>query len=304
MHWLQATKFLASVNLVQYIQQVSRQFEQSELCFAHGTDNAMDESVYLIYGFLGIAFENEPNSIDRELDEQEIEQLDFLVGRRIRDREPVAYLLEEAWFCGLPFFSDRRALIPRSPIAELIHDRFVGLLKTEPANILDLCTGSGCIGIAAALAFEKADVDLLDVDEDCLELAQKNIDRHGTSVRTKTLCSDLFSQVEKQYDLIIANPPYVSAGEIAELPEEFLHEPRLGLLSAEEGLDIPIRILQQAAAYLRPQGSLVMEVGFSADRLSQRLDRVPLLWLEFEHGGEGVLAITREELQQYREHIN
>ncbi len=292
------------MNLVQYIQQVSEQFEQSGLCFAHGTDNALDESVYLIYGYLGIAFESEQSIVNRELNQQEIERLDSLVERRIRDREPVAYILEEAWFCGLPFYSDRRALIPRSPIAELIQNRFAGILKVEPTAILDLCTGGGCIGIAAALAFEKADVDLLDIDEDCLALAQKNISRHGTSRRTQTLCSDLFSQVQQQYDLIIANPPYVSAAEVAELPDEFLHEPRLGLLSAEDGLDIPIRILQQAAEFLQPQGCLIMEVGFSADRLSQRLNPVPLLWLEFEQGGEGVMAITREELQQYREHIN
>ena len=292
------------MNLTEYIKQVSEQFEQAELCFAHGTDNAVDESVYLIYGCLGIDFGSDPASVDRELTKEEIERLTELVRRRISDREPVAYILDEAWFCGLPFHADRRALIPRSPIAELIQNRFEGLLEEEPARILDLCTGGGCIGISAALEFKQAAVDLLDIDSDCLELAQKNINRHGTLGRTKTLCSDLFQEAEACYDLIVANPPYVSAAEVAELPEEFRHEPRLGLLSAEQGLDIPIRILQQAADYLTPNGCLVMEVGFSADRLSERLKRVPLLWLDFEYGGEGVTAITREQLQQYREHIN
>ena len=287
-----------------YIRDTAASLEGAGLCFAHGTDNALDESVYLVYGSLGIDYGLSLDAADRELDESEIRLLDERVSRRIRDREPVAYILGEAWFCGLPFFSDRRALIPRSPIAELIMNDFAGLLQGEPRRIMDLCTGSGCIGIACAVHFPAARVDLVDIDDDCLRLASENSDRHGTSDRVQILQSDLFEQVSGRYDLIVANPPYVSAAEIEDLPPEFRHEPNLGLLSEEAGLQIPVRIVQQAAQYLERGGLLIMEVGYSAEGLSERLSDVPLLWLDFEQGGEGVMAITREQLEHYREHLN
>jgi len=292
------------VKLQQYIRDTAASLEGAGLCFAHGTDNALDESVYLVYGSLGIDYGLSLDAADRELDESEIRLLDERVSRRIRDREPVAYILGEAWFCGLPFFSDRRALIPRSPIAELIMNDFAGLLQGEPRRIMDLCTGSGCIGIACAVHFPAARVDLVDIDDDCLRLASENSDRHGTSDRVQILQSDLFEQVYGRYDLIVANPPYVSAAEIEDLPPEFRHEPNLGLLSEEAGLQIPVRIVQQAAQYLERGGLLIMEVGYSAEGLSERLSDVPLLWLDFEQGGEGVMAITREQLEHYREHLN
>jgi ribosomal protein L3 glutamine methyltransferase len=292
------------VKLQQYVRDTAASFEAAGLCFAHGTDNALDESVYLIYGSLGIDYGLSLDAADRELDESEIRLLDERVSRRIRDREPVAYILGEAWFCGLPFFSDRRALIPRSPIAELIMNDFAGLLQGEPRRIMDLCTGSGCIGIACAVHFPAARVDLVDIDDDCLRLASENSDRHGTSDRVQILQSDLFERVSGRYDLIVANPPYVSAAEIEDLPPEFRHEPNLGLLSEEAGLQIPVRIVQQAAQYLERGGLLIMEVGYSAEGLSERLSDVPLLWLDFEQGGEGVMAITREQLEHYREHLN
>jgi ribosomal protein L3 glutamine methyltransferase len=152
--------------------------------------------------------------------------------------------------------------------------------------------------------FPAARVDLVDIDDDCLRLASENSDRHGTSDRVQILQSDLFELVSGRYDLIVANPPYVSAAEIEDLPPEFRHEPNLGLLSEETGLQIPVRIVQQAAQYLERGGLLIMEVGYSAEGLSERLSDVPLLWLDFEQGGEGVMAITREQLEHYREHLN
>lgn len=292
------------MRLQQYISNTAADFESADLCFAHGTGNALDESVYLVYGSLGIDYGLSLELADRDLDEEEVRFLDERVSRRIRDREPVAYILGEAWFCGLPFHCDPRALIPRSPIAELIMNDFAGLLQEAPSRILDLCTGSGCIGIACAMNFPTASVDLVDIDELCLQLASKNSDRHGTSDRMRVLQSDLFERVSGRYDLIVTNPPYVSAAEVKSLPAEFEHEPCLGLLSEEDGLQIPLRILRQAAGYLEEHGLLVMEVGYSAERLAERLRDVPLLWLEFEQGGEGVMAITREQLQHYREQLN
>lgn len=292
------------MKLQQYIRDTAADFESADLCFAHGTDNALDESVYLVYGSLGIDYGLSLELADRELLDDEIRFLDERVSRRIRDREPVAYILGEAWFCGLPFHCDARALIPRSPIAELIMNDFAGLLQCAPSRIMDLCTGGGCIGIACAVHFPDARVDLVDIDDACLRLANKNSDRHGTSDRVHTLQSNLFERVSGRYDLIVANPPYVSAAEIESLPAEFRHEPGLGLLSEEDGLKIPLAILQQAAEYLEDHGLLVMEVGYSAEYLVERLPDVPLLWLEFEQGGEGVMAITREQLQHYREQLN
>lgn len=287
----------------EFVENTVARFEKAELCFGHGTDNPLDEAVYLVYGSVGLDFAVELESQDRELSSTELELLERRVCSRIEQRIPVAYLLGEAWFCGVPFYSDTRALIPRSPIAELIEREFQPLLSSPPGKILDMCTGSGCIGISCALQFRRARVDLADVSPDCLELAQRNIGRHGTSDRVRAIQSDLFSNIDGRYDLIVANPPYVSATEVESLPPEFHHEPRLGLESTVDGLGLPLEILRQSVGYLEEGGLLIMELGFSATRFEQRLARVPLLWLDFEHGGEGVMAITREELVRFANEI-
>jgi ribosomal protein L3 glutamine methyltransferase len=292
------------MNIRAYIDQVIETFDQAGLCFAHGTDNAVDEAVYLVYGSLGIEFSEDYRTLARILDDTELEQLNARVAARVRDRMPVAYLVGEAWFCGRPFNCDQRALIPRSPIGELITNSFQPLLKAPPSRILDMCTGGGCIGISCALQFPDAEVDLADISPACLELAASNIGRHGTSDRVNTIESDLFDNIEGVYDLIVANPPYVSTAEVDSLAPEFHHEPRLGLESAEAGLDIPLTILRQAEEYLSASGILVMEVGYSAAALQESLADLPLLWLEFEHGGDGVMGITSRELRQYREKLN
>ncbi len=289
------------MTITEFIRETAARFETAELFYGHGTDNADDEAVYLIYGSLGLDYAAGQETINRELTNRELALLEERVERRIEERIPVAYLVNEAWFCGLPFFSDPRALIPRSPIAELIANGFQPLLEQAPDSILDMCTGSGCIGIACAVAFPNAQVDLVDISEDCLALARENIGRHGASERVSAVQSDLFENLQRKYDLIVANPPYVSGEEIAELPAEYLHEPRLGLESAEQGLQIPLRILQQAADYLDDDGLLIMEVGYSWEQLQSRLADVPLLWLEFESGGDGVMAITASELVKFRE---
>ena len=187
-------------------------------------------------------------------------------------------------------------LVPRSPIAELILQQYQPLLSEPPARVLDLCTGSGCIGIATALAFPQAQVDLADISGDALAVAQQNIIRHGLQDRVNTLCSDLFAGVQGPYDLIVSNPPYVSAEEVADLPPEYQREPSLGLLSDEDGLAIPLQILRQAARHLSPGGVLVLELGYTWTLLDQRYPQFPVTWLDFDSGGEGVLAITRDAL--------
>lgn len=295
---------ISGMNTKDYILDVAARFDAANLSFAHGTATALDDAVYLVYCLLDIDFSTPLDELEQPVSEADRESLEAAVQRRIDAQVPVAYLVQRAWFAGYEFKCDERALIPRSPIAELIANGFQPLLPAPPGTVLDLCTGSGCIGIACAKEFLQARVTLSDISPDCLDLAQENIEQHGLSGRVETRQSNLFAELDGQFDLIVSNPPYVSQAEIDALPVEFQHEPTLGLFSAEDGLAIPLAILRQAADFLNDNGLLVMEVGYSAERLQQRLAGVPLLWLDFEEGGEGVFAITRAQLQQYRQAIN
>jgi ribosomal protein L3 glutamine methyltransferase len=287
-----------------YIQQLKAVFEQSGIAYGHGTDNALDEAHYLVYTLLDIDFLQPRELSSRVLTEQELALLERTVSARISQRIPLAYLLGKAWFAGHLFYSDARALVPRSPIAELISNRFEPMLQAPPQTILDMCTGGGCIGIACALEFSDCRVDLVDLSAAALQLATENISLHGLAGRVATRQSDLFDRVQGQYDLIISNPPYVSKDEYAALPAEYLQEPEMALLSENEGLALPLQILHDAADYLQAGGLLILELGYSHKLLSARLPGVPLLWLDFEHGGEGVMAITAAELERFRERFN
>lgn len=292
------------MKVVDYIEQLAGRFEQAGLCYGHGTDNPLDEAVYLVCASIGLDFQDSEAMCVRELDTVEYELLEQRARQRMDQREPVAYITGEAWFAGHRFLADRRALIPRSPIAELIGNRFEPLLQRSPARILDLCTGGGCIGIAAALEFPEAEVVLADISEEALQLAAANTELHQLRERVTSVRSDLFSELQGTFDLILCNPPYVAAAEIAELPAEYAQEPALGLLSEDEGLQIPLQILRQASGFLADDGLLIMEVGYSHSALAERLREVPLLWLQFEHGGEGVFAITTSQLRQYEDRFN
>ena len=291
--------------LKDYVNATVTRFSGADLYFGHGTESALDDAVYLIYTTLGLDFDYDFESGDRVLTDSELLELDKRVEQRVVQRRPVAYIVGEAWFCGQPYSVDERVLIPRSPIAELIQQRFAPLLKSTPESILDLCCGSGCIGIACALEFESAQVDLADISNDCLAVATDNIRRHGTFDRVATIQSDLFSALaQNQYDLIVSNPPYVSQEEIDDLPAEYRHEPAMALLSEDEGLAIPLQILRESREHLKTGGVLVLELGYSAEALAGRLPEIPFLWLEFSEGGDGVLAITAEQLERYREYLN
>jgi len=289
------------------IQETTLQFaarlDSVDLCYGHGTDNPLDEAFYLIYGLLGIDFADE-QAAQRELSVGEEAMLEAALKRRIDERVPTAYLVGRAWFAGHEFYCDERALVPRSPLAELINGEFEPLLHEPAGKVLDICTGGGSIGIATALLWPDCQVDLADISPDALDLAKKNVALHGLGSRVRTIQSDLFEDIHSRYDLIVANPPYVPVEEYDELPAEFGNEPPLGLISAGNGLQIPLKILRDSVDYLSAEGLLVMEVGYSHPQLSERIKQVPLLWLEFEQGGEGVLALTARQLQQYREQFN
>ena len=291
------------MKLQETIQQFAARLDSVDLCYGHGTDNPLDEAFYLIYGLLGIDFADE-QAAQNELKPEQEAMLEAALKRRIGERIPTAYLVGRAWFAGHEFYCDQRALVPRSPVAELINGEFEPLLHEPAGKILDLCTGGGSIGIATALIWPECEVDLADISGDALDLAKKNIALHGLGGRVRTIQSDLFGDIDSRYDLIVANPPYVPVEEYDELPAEFGNEPPLGLISAGNGLQIPLEILRDSVDYLSAEGLLVMEVGYSHPQLSERIKQVPLLWLEFEQGGEGVLALTARQLQQYREQFN
>jgi ribosomal protein L3 glutamine methyltransferase len=275
------------------------QFSQSGLFFGHGTDNAWDEAVSLILPSLHLPIDMPRDVISSKLITSEKQQLAALIEARINHRTPVPYLTNQAWFASLPFYVDERVLVPRSPFAELINNRFSTWLEDgKPTNrILDMCTGSGCIAIALAKAFPSAQVDAVDISYEALEVADFNIHEHMESDRVFPIQSDVFSGVPGQkYDLIIANPPYVDAEDMADLPDEFHHEPELGLASGDDGLDVTRTILTEAAEHLTDNGLLFVEVGNSMVHMEAIYPNMPFTWLEFENGGIGVFVLTKEEL--------
>lgn len=281
----------------QFLEQMTAQLDAAGLFYGHGTDNGWDEACWLFETVMrrhGKAELHPDMPVDPS--SPEIREILQLAALRCSTRKPLAYLLNEAWFCGIPFYVDERVLVPRSPIAELIQNHFEPLLQRAPSRILDLCTGGGCIGLACALAFPDAEVLLSDISPDALAVAAINVEKLGLGSRVRLVQSDLFNDIDGSFDLIVSNPPYVAEEEYAGLPEEFLREPRLGLVSEQQGLDIPLRILAQAAGYLRPQGALILETGATWPLLDEALPQLDFLWIDFEHGGEGVCFLRREQL--------
>ena len=283
-------------------------FEQSDIYFGHGTDNAWDEAVYLLSHVLDLPPDADRSLLENSIPEAEQNKIEALFQRRIDERVPAPYITKQAWFCSLPFYVDERVIVPRSPIAELIYNQFQPWCGNEPRRVLDLCTGSGCIGIACAYAFEQAQVVLSDISKQALEVTEINIQNHELSHRVTAIESDLFSGFEQStknsFDLIVSNPPYVDASDLAQMPKEYAHEPELALASGDDGLDFTRRLLKQAAEYLTQRGVLVVEVGNSSVALDRVFPEVPFTWLEFSEGDSGVFVLTYDQLQTYAASFN
>ena len=288
-----------SITVEQLIRQYGEQFAAADLTYGHGTDNALDEAAWLVFAGLELSHEDAPAAYQKTVTQNAIAELDAIAARRIDERVPLAYLLQQAWFAGLEFYVDDRVLVPRSPIAELIAARFEPWLSAdEVRSAVDLGTGSACIAIALAKVFPNATVDAVDISAAALEVAAINIAKHDLVERVRPVESDFFAALEgRSYDLIVSNPPYVDQADMNARTIEFQHEPELGLAAGDDGLESVNVILQHASRFLNDGGILVCEVGNSAAALENRYPGVAFVWLEFEHGGSGVFLLTKEELK-------
>ncbi len=277
-------------------------FAEAGLVFGHGSDNALDEAFHLVCHALHLPLELPASYMDAQLTQTECAAVYALLQRRIERREPAAYLTGSMWFAGLPFEVNEHVLVPRSPFAELIARHFSPWVTTPPRQILDLCTGSGCIGIACAMAFEDTDVVLADLSDAALDVAQRNINKHDLADRVRCVSGDLFTPLKGEvFDLIVTNPPYVPTAEWQQLAAEYQQEPRMALDAGDDGMDCVARILAEAPAHLTEDGVLFCEVGGSQNEFDARWPDLPVTWAHFERGGDGILVIDRASLVAYNE---
>lgn len=283
----------------------SSRFNQAHIHCGHGTDNAIDEAAALILHALYLPPNLASTFLNAHVTKSERLTILKLIKKRIITRKPAAYLMQRTWFAGIEMYVDERVLVPRSPLAELIENNFHPWFNSKKIQrILDLGTGSGCIGIAAAIHLPHCQVDLSDIAINALEVAKINVMKNSLTERVRILQSDLFQNlIGERYDLILSNPPYVANEELTILPPEYQHEPAIGLAGGEDGLDFVRPILKQAHKYLTPNGILIVEVGNSAATLIANYPQIPFQWLNFERGGDGVFLLTAEQLIQLHSFI-
>ncbi len=293
------------MTFAEWVCRSQKALERSEVWFGHGTDNAADEAVWLVLSAIGAAADGSFTGWDDVAGKEQDQKIAGLLKRRIDSRKPLAYLTGEAWFCSLRFTVSEQVAVPRSPIAELIRQRFAPWVQMDRiSRVLDLCTGSGCIAIAIARNMPWLRVDAADVSVAALQVAAQNRQLHGLGERVELIVSDLFADLERrQYGLIVSNPPYVSKAVFDSLPAEYHAEPEEALVSGMEGLALALEILIQSTAFLDCDGVLICEVGESAALLQASLPGLPLTWIDFEHGGGGVFTLTRNELLEHQQAI-
>lgn len=278
---------------------VSR-FNAAKLFFGHGTDNAWDEAVWLLLATLQLPRDRLEPFLDARLTRAERLAVFNVLEQRIARRLPAAYLLQEAWLGDFRFYVDERVIVPRSYFAELLEEGFAPWVEDPESvgSVLDLCTGSGCLAILMAHAFPNAQVDAIDISPDALAVARRNIADYGLENSVHAIKSDLFAAVPgKRYDLILSNPPYVTAAAMAALPAEYRHEPALALAAGEDGLDVVRRILREAANHLTPEGFIAVEVGHNRDRVEAAFPHLPVVWLDTASSADKIFLVSCEALR-------
>ena len=285
--------------LGQAVETAEQRFLDAGLFFGHGSANAYDEAAYLVLHTLALPLDDLDSVWQRALTGSEQQAVAAIIARRIRERVPAAYLTHEAWLGPYRFYVDERVIVPRSFIAELLHEELSPWVNdpAEVGSVLDLCTGSGCLAIVAALTFPDATVDAVDLSADALAVAARNVADYQLDGRVNLIASDMFDALAgRRYDLILSNPPYVTSESMAALPEEYLREPQMALASGNDGLDHVRTILQQAPQHLNDGGLLVVEVGFNRHGVETAFPHIPFTWAEVSAGDEVVFMLTRDEL--------
>ncbi|WP_263771447.1 50S ribosomal protein L3 N(5)-glutamine methyltransferase [Propionivibrio soli] len=293
----QAHKELSTLR--DYMRFAVSRFNAGGLFFGHGTDNAWDEAAYLLLHTLHLPLDRLEPFMDAHLIEEERLAVVKIIERRITERLPAAYLTNEAWLGEYRFYVDPRVIIPRSHIAELLREQLSPWIGDPWAvgKVLDLCTGSGCLAILAAIAFPESTVDAVDISADALAVARRNVDDYDLAARVRLVESDAFAAIpSEKYDVIISNPPYVNAASMASLPEEYRREPQLALASGEDGLDFVRRLLAEAATHLKPDGLLVVEIGHNRDELERAFPDTSFIWLDTSAGDRYVFLLRRSDL--------
>ena len=292
------------MTLIELITAQSARLKQAGVCFGHGTTNAFDESAWLVLWALGMPLESLEQHARRQLDDAEQNRAQALVTRRIESRQPAAYLTHEAWLQNVPFFVDERVIVPRSYIAELLADAesegtLDAWLSDETHKMLDLCTGSGCLAVIAAMAYPEVTVDAADLSTAALEVARINVDKHKLAKRITLIESDLFASVRGPYDLIVCNPPYVNSASMKALPPEFCAEPALALGGGDDGMDLVRNIIRDAHHHMSDAAVLVLEIGHERRHFEQAFPRLEVAWLETSGGQDQVLLVTRDGLTRW-----
>jgi len=286
----------------QVLEAAARRLRRANLYYGHGTEHPRDDAAALLAHALRLRRPLSAADLDAPLSTVASSRFEKLLARRIDERVPAVYLTQTCWFAGLRFHVDERVLIPRSPIAELVENRFAPWVQPDAVRrIADLGTGSGCIALACAVAFPKARVDAVDIDRAALEVARINRNALGLQRRVRLVKSDFFRGLKGvRYDIIVSNPPYVGAAEYAGLPPEYAHEPEQALRSGPDGMQAVRVLLRQAQRHLTPQGVLVVEVGNTETAVQREFPRLPFVWLTFARGGGGVFLLTAQQLRMSR----
>ena len=295
------TQLAKKLTLSDLINQIAEHFVQADLYYGHGTANAQDEAAWAVHHVLDLPFNLDAAAYAEFVSAKDYELIQDLVSQRIKTRKPMAYLTNKMWFADIEFYIDERALVPRSPLAELIQTEFAPWVDMSRVNTaLDLCTGSGCIGLALAAYYPDVQVTCSDISKDALEVAEINRKSLDLETRVELVESDLYKGLgDSKFDLILSNPPYVAQAVVDGLPEEYQQEPDLGLASGEDGLKHVEVILKEAANHLTENGVLIVEVGLSEEALCHAHPQLAFIWLEFERGGEGVFMLTAKQLREY-----